>query len=88
MIYQVKEMKVNVTQSSLTLCDPLDYTVYGILQARVLEWVAFLFSRGSSQSGIEPRSFALQADSLPAESQGTPTRNESNFKGAHGQCSG
>ena len=30
-------------------CDPVDYTVRGILQARILEWVAFLFSRGSSQ---------------------------------------
>ena len=33
----------------LTLCDPMDYTVHGILQARILEWVAFPFSRGSSQ---------------------------------------
>ena len=36
-------------QSCPTLCDPMGYTVYGILQARILEWVAFLFSRGSSQ---------------------------------------
>ena len=40
---------VKVTQSCLTLCDALDYTVHGILQARILEWVAFPFSRGSSQ---------------------------------------
>ena len=33
----------------LTLCDPMDYIVHGILQARILEWVAFSFSRGSSQ---------------------------------------
>ena len=33
-------MKVKVTQSCLTLCDPMDYTVNGILQARILEWVA------------------------------------------------
>ena len=33
----------------LTLCDPNDYTVRGILQARILEWVAFLFAMGSSQ---------------------------------------
>ena len=33
----------------LTLCDPMDYTVHGILQARILEWVAFSFSKGSSQ---------------------------------------
>ena len=30
-------------------CDPMDHTVHGILQARILEWVVFLFSRGSSQ---------------------------------------
>ena len=45
---QVK-VKVKVTQSYLTLCDPMDYTVQGILQARILEWVAFPFSSGSSQ---------------------------------------
>ena len=48
-------------------------TVHGILQARILEWVTFAFSRGSSHPGIEPRSPALQADSLPAEPQGRPT---------------
>ena len=41
--------EVKVAQSRLTLCDPMDYTVRGILQARILEWVAFPFSRGSSQ---------------------------------------
>ena len=41
------EMKV--AQSCLTVCDPMDSTVRGILQARILEWVAFPFSRGSSQ---------------------------------------
>ena len=40
---------VKVTQSCPTLWDPMDYTVQGILQARILEWVAFPFSRGSSQ---------------------------------------
>ena len=42
-------VKVKVTQSCLTLCDPMDYTVHGILQARILEWVAMPSSRGSSQ---------------------------------------
>ena len=42
-------LKVKLTQSCLTLCDSMDYTVHGILQARILEWVAFPFSRGSSQ---------------------------------------
>ena len=40
---------VKVAQSSPTLCDPMDYTVHAILQARILEWVAFPFSRGSSR---------------------------------------
>ena len=40
---------VKVTQSCLTLCDPMHYTVHGILQGRILERLAFLFSRGSSQ---------------------------------------
>ena len=38
-----------VTQSCPTLCDPKDYAVHGILQARILEWVAFPFDRGSFQ---------------------------------------
>ena len=41
--------EVKVAQSCLTLCDPMDYTVHGILHARILEWVDFPFSRGSSQ---------------------------------------
>ena len=42
-------MKVKFAQSCPTLCHPMDYTVHGILQARILEWVAFPVSRGSSQ---------------------------------------
>ena len=38
-----------VIESCLTLCDPMDYTVHGILQARILEWEAFPLFRGSSQ---------------------------------------
>ena len=64
--------KVKVTQSCPTLCDPMDYTVRGILQARILEWVAFPFSRDLPNPGIELRSPTLQADSLPAEPQGKP----------------
>ena len=45
----------------------MECTVHAILQARILEWVAFPFSRGSSNPGIKPRSPALQVDSLPAE---------------------
>ena len=42
-------VKVKVGQSCPTLCDHMDYTVHGIFQARILEWVAFPFSRGFSQ---------------------------------------
>ena len=41
--------KVKVTQSRLTLCGPMDYTVHRTLQARMLEWVAHPFSRASSR---------------------------------------
>ena len=40
---------MKVAQLCPTLCDPMDYTVHGILQARILEWVAVPFSRRSSQ---------------------------------------
>ena len=84
-------MNVKVTQSCLTLCDPMDYTVhgipqarilqwvavpfskgYGIPQARILQWVAVPFSKGPPNPGIKPRSPALQAYSVPAESPGKP----------------
>ena len=42
--------EVKVAQLCPTLCDPKDVTVHGILQARILGWVAFPFSRGSSQT--------------------------------------
>ena len=50
----------------------MDCTVHRVLQARIQEWVAFPFSRGSSLPGIELGSPALQVDSLPAEPQGKP----------------
>ena len=50
---------VKVAQSCLTLCDPVDYTVHGVLQARILEWVAFPFFRGSSQPGDETQVFHI-----------------------------
>ena len=42
------KVKLKVAQLCPTLCDPMDFTVYGILQARKPEWVAFPFPRGSS----------------------------------------
>ena len=44
----IKKVKLKVTQVCLTLCDPMGI-VHGILQARILDWVAFPFFRGSSQ---------------------------------------
>jgi len=68
---------VKVTQLCPTLCYPMDCRVHGILQARTLEWVAFLFSRDLPNVEIEPRSPALQEDSLPAEPQGkTPEKRK------------
>ena len=63
-------LKVKVTQSYLTLCDPMDHRAHGVLQARILGWIPFPFSRGSSQ----PRSPSLQADSLPVEPQWKPKK--------------
>ena len=63
-------VKVTVAQLCLSLCNPMDYTVYGILQARILEWGAFPSPGDLPNPEIEPRSSALQADSLPAEPSG------------------
>ena len=60
-------MKVKVAQSCLTLCDPMDYSVHGILQARILEWVPFPSPGDLLNPGIEPRSPGFQVDSLPSE---------------------
>ena len=62
---------MKVAQSYPTLCDPMDYTVHGILQARILEWVAFSF-RGSSKPRDRTQVSQLQADSLPASHKGSP----------------
>ena len=50
----------------------MDCTVHGILQARILERVAFPFSKDLPNPGIEPSSPALQVDYLPTEPQGEP----------------
>ena len=50
----------------------MDYRVHGILQARILEWVAFPSPGDIPNPGIEPRSLTLQADYLPAGPQGSP----------------
>ena len=50
----------------------MDYAVHGILQARILEWVAFPFSRALPSPGTESRSPTLHVNSIPAEPQGKP----------------
>ena len=64
--------KVKVAQSCPTLCNCMNYTVHGILQARILKWVAIPFSRGSSQPRDRTWVSPLQADSLPTEPPGKP----------------
>ena len=66
-----------IAKSCLTLWDPVDCSllgssVHGIFLARILEWVATSFCRGSSQVGTELWSPALQADSLPTKPPGKP----------------
>ena len=72
MIISFMIMKVKVAHLCPTLCNPVDYTVHGILQAGILEWGAVPFSRDLPNPGIEPRSPALPADSEPAEPPGKP----------------
>ena len=69
-----------VAQLCLTLCNPVAYSppgssIRGILQARILEWVAMPSSRDLPSPGIKPRSLALQVDSLPSEPPGKPRLN-------------
>ena len=68
---------VLVAQSCPTLCDPTDCSppgssVPGVLQARILEWVAVSFPGDLPDPGVEPSSPALQADSMPSEPPGKP----------------
>ena len=62
------------------LYSPPGYSVHGILQARIPEWVAMSFPRGSSHPGIEPRSPTLKADPLPSEPPGKPKSTILQFK--------
>ena len=78
----VSESKSEVPQSCPTLCYPMDCSppgssVHGIFQARVLEYGAISFSRGSSQPRDQRGSPALQADALPCGSQQTVENSSS-----------
>ena len=82
--FEERKRESEVAQSCLTVCNSVDSSlpgssVHGILQARILEWVAISFSISFSPSpgdlpdpGIEPRSPALQADALSSELPGKP----------------
>ena len=70
-----KESESEVAQSCPTLCDPMDCSlpdssVHGLLQARILEWVAISFSRESSQPRDRTGVSCMQADALPSEPPG------------------
>ena len=70
--------------SRVWLCDPMDCIVHGILHATILEWVAFPFSRNFPNPGIELRSPALQADSLPTELSEEPLDSQGyGFSSSH-----
>ena len=70
----MKVMKVKVTQSLSDSLQPHGlYVIHEIFQARILEWVAILFSRGLPNPGIKPRSPTLQEDALPAEPPEKPS---------------
>ena len=64
------DMKVKVTLPCPSLGDSMD--IHGILQARILEWVAFPFSKGSSQPRDPTQVSRIAGDSLPAEPQRKP----------------
>ena len=74
-----------VSKSCLTLCNPLDCSppgssVGGILQARILKWIAISLSRvSSSNPAVEPSSPSLQADSLSLYHRGSPNYININY---------
>ena len=58
-----------------TLCDPMDFSVHEALQAKILEWVAISFSRGSSQPRDRATSLALAGRFFTTEPPGKPTKH-------------
>ena len=69
-MFWCEKLKVKLAQSWPTLCVPMDYIVHGILQPRILEWVAFPLSRGSPQPRDWTQVSHISDDSLPAKPQG------------------
>ena len=76
------EAEGEVAQSCPTLCDPMHFSVHGILQARILEWIAISFSRDLPDPGTKPGSPALEADALTSEPPGKPTNHKQLMWGA------
>ena len=71
-IARPEELKMKVVQSCWTLGEPMDYTVHGIIQVRILELLAFPLSMGSSNPEMGPKSPKLWLDSLSDEPKGKP----------------
>ena len=68
---------VCISHSALSVCNPMDcsppgFSAHGILQARILEWVATAFSSGSSEPRDQTQVSHIAADSLPPEPPGKP----------------
>ena len=61
---------MKVAQLCSTLCDPMDYPVHGILQARILEWIAFPLSRGSSKPRDETQVSCIAGRFFTSSAQG------------------
>ena len=61
-------------------------SAHGFLQARILEWVAVSFSRGSPDPGIKSGSPTLEADCLPSEPPEGPERSLGAAQGATGKA--
>ena len=75
--FSVSKKWSEVAQSCLSLCNPMDcgllgFSIHGIFQARILEWVTISFSRDLPDPGIEPGSPALETDALTSEPPGKP----------------
>jgi len=61
-----------ITQPCPTLCNPMSYRVHGIFQVRILEWVAFPFSKGSFQPRNQTWVSWITGRFLPTEVSGKP----------------
>ena len=68
-IYKYSQVGTGSESHSVMSDSVVPWTVHGILQARILKWIAFPFSTDLPNPGIEPRCPTLQADLSPAEPQ-------------------